>query len=152
MSKKYFYQCFFTGSWGSSNHIAHYNVRAFFMFSLSKNIFSESYAHTSIHTKKALNLKMKINIVLKTFPNKFKINLVPFRIFMQRFPIQKKNRWSSTWTQSHYREFLGLDLGRMDNFPAFIASKSFGLWNHHIPQMKWCILWHILMYQKYMKY
>ena len=41
--------------------------------------------------------------------------------------------------------------GQMANFPAFIASKSFDQWNHHIPQMKWYNFWHILMYQKYMK-
>ena len=34
----------------------------------------------------------------------------------------------------------------MADFPAFIASKSFDLWNYHIPQMKWHNLWHILMY------
>ena len=63
--------------------------------------------------------------------------------------------------QSHYREVprweifmeqelrFGLDLV---NFSAFIASKSFDLWNHHIPQMKWYNLWHILVYQKYMKF
>ena len=28
-----------------------------------------------------------------------------------------------------------LSQGRMADFPAFIASKSFDLWNHHIPQM-----------------
>ena len=66
--------------------------------------------------------------------------------------------------QSHYRQVpqweifmeqelrFGLDLGQMANFPGFIASKSFDLWNHHIPQMKWYDLWHILMYQKYMKF
>ena len=31
------------------------------------------------------------------------------------------------------------------NFPAFIASKSFDLWNQNIPQMKWHNLRHILM-------
>ena len=36
--------------------------------------------------------------------------------------------------------------GQMANFLAFIASKSFHLWNHHIPQMKWHNLRHILMY------
>ena len=46
---------------------------------------------------------------------------------------------------------FGLDLGRMADFPAFIASKSFDLWNHHIPQKCFYNLWHILMYQKYMK-
>ena len=57
--------------------------------------------------------------------------------------------------QSHYREvprweifmgqelIFGQDMGRMADFPAFIASKSFDLWKHHIPQMKWYILWHI---------
>ena len=73
---------------------------------------------------------------------------------------------SLTCSQSHYREvqrweiFMeqelrsGLDLGQMVTFPAFIASKSFDPWNHHIPQMKmkWYNLWHILMYQKYMKF
>ena len=39
-----------------------------------------------------------------------------------------------------------LSQDRMTNFPAFIASKSFDLWNHHIPQMKWYNLRHILMY------
>ena len=38
-----------------------------------------------------------------------------------------------------------LSQGWMADFPAFIASKSFDLWNHHIPQMKWHNLWHILM-------
>ena len=49
-----------------------------------------------------------------------------------------------TQSQSHYREVLrweifmeqelrfGQDMGQMANFPAFIASKSFDLWNHHI--------------------
>ena len=48
-----------------------------------------------------------------------------------------------SFKQSHYREVLrweifmeqklrfGLDLGQMANFSAFIASKSFDLWNHH---------------------
>ena len=35
---------------------------------------------------------------------------------------------------------------RMADSPAFIASKSFDLWNHNIPQMKWHNLRHILMY------
>ena len=39
-----------------------------------------------------------------------------------------------------------LSQGWMANFPAFIASKSFDLWNHHIPQMKWHDLRHIFMY------
>ena len=39
-----------------------------------------------------------------------------------------------------------LTQGRMANFPAFIASKSFGLWNHHIAQMKWHNLRHIWMH------
>ena len=38
--------------------------------------------------------------------------------------------------------------GRMANFPAFIASKSFDLWKHHIPQIKWHNLRHIS--KKYM--
>ena len=42
-----------------------------------------------------------------------------------------------------------LSQGRMADFPAFIASKSFDLWNHHIPQMKWHNLRQILMYKKY---
>ena len=41
-----------------------------------------------------------------------------------------------------------LSQGRMDDFPAFIASKSFDLWNQHIPQIKWHNFWHILMYKK----
>ena len=53
-----------------------------------------------------------------------------------------------TLAQSHYREVVWwdifmeqelrfrLDLGQMAHFPAFIASKSFDLRNHHIPQMK----------------
>ena len=57
--------------------------------------------------------------------------------------------------QSHHREvprweifmvqelIFWLDLGRMANLPAFIASKSFDLWKHHISQMKWHNLWHI---------
>ena len=65
--------------------------------------------------------------------------------------------------QSHYREVprweilieqelqFGLALGQMAGFPAFIGSKPFDLWNRHIPQMKWYNLWHILIYQKYMK-
>ena len=36
--------------------------------------------------------------------------------------------------------------GWMANFPAFIASKSFDLWNLDISQMKWHYLQHILMY------
>jgi hypothetical protein len=52
---------------------------------------------------------------------------------VQLFVLQK------VWKQSHYREVprweifmeqelrFGLDLGRMANFPAFIASKSFDL-------------------------
>ena len=36
-----------------------------------------------------------------------------------------------------------LSQGQMANFPSFIASKSFDLWNHHISQMKWHNLWHI---------
>ena len=35
------------------------------------------------------------------------------------------------------------DLGRMADFPAFIASKSFNLWNHDIPQKCFYNLWHI---------
>ena len=46
---------------------------------------------------------------------------------------------------------IGMDLGRMADVPAFIASKSFELWSHHIPQKCLYNLWHILMYQKYMK-
>ena len=41
---------------------------------------------------------------------------------------------------------FGLDFGRMADFSAFIASKSF---DHHIPQKCLYNLWHILMYQKY---
>jgi hypothetical protein len=64
------------------------------------------------------------------------------------------------WIQSHYRKVprwelfmeqelrFGLDLGRMADFPAFIASKSFDLWNHHIPQKCLYNLWHILTYIK----
>ena len=36
-----------------------------------------------------------------------------------------------------------LSQGRMADFPAFIASKSFDLWNHHIPQMKWHNIVHL---------
>jgi hypothetical protein len=36
--------------------------------------------------------------------------------------------------------------GRMVDFPAFIASNFFDLWNHHIPEMKWNNLWPILTY------
>ena len=39
-----------------------------------------------------------------------------------------------------------LSQGRMADFPVFLASKSFDPWNHHIPQMKWHNLWHILMH------
>ena len=39
-----------------------------------------------------------------------------------------------------------LSQGWMANFPAFIVSKSFGLWNHHIPQIKWHNLRHILIH------
>ena len=39
-----------------------------------------------------------------------------------------------------------LSQGQMADFPAFIASRSFDLWNHHKPQIKWYNLWHILMY------
>ena len=63
--------------------------------------------------------------------------------------------------QSHYREVprweifmeqelrFGLDLGRMAEFPSFIASKSFDLWNHHVSKKCFWYIWHILMYQKY---
>ena len=47
---------------------------------------------------------------------------------------------------------FGLDLGQMANFPAFIAAKSFDLWNNYIHQKFLYNLWHILMYQKYMKF
>ena len=40
-----------------------------------------------------------------------------------------------------------LSQGWMADLLAFIASKSFDLWNHHIAQMKWHNLRHILMYQ-----
>ena len=40
-----------------------------------------------------------------------------------------------------------LSQGQMANFSAFIASKSFDLWNHHIPQIKWHNLGHILMFK-----
>ena len=63
-------------------------------------------------------------------------------------------------TQSHYREVpqweifveqelrFGLDLGWMATFPAIIASESFDLLSHHIPQQCFYNLWHIFMYQK----
>ena len=56
----------------------------------------------------------------------------------------KSLKISYSFRQSHYREVprweifmeqelrFGLDLGQMANFPAFIASKSFDLWNHHM--------------------
>ena len=44
-----------------------------------------------------------------------------------------------------------LDLGRMADFPTFIASQSFDLWSHHTPQKCLYNLQHILIYQKYMK-
>ena len=47
---------------------------------------------------------------------------------------------------------FGLDLGRMADFSAFIASKYFDLKNHHMPQKCPYNLWHILMYQKCMKF
>ena len=67
--------------------------------------------------------------------------------------------WNYNQSQSHYREVprweifmeqelrFGLDLGRMANFPAFIVSKSFDLWNHHIPKKCFWSMWHILMYK-----
>ena len=55
-------------------------------------------------------------------------------------------------SMSVFSLYWQLSLGRMANFPAFIASKSFDLWNHHIPQMKWYNFWHILKYQKLMKF
>ena len=67
------------------------------------------------------------------------------------------------FAQSHYREVprweifmeqelrFGLDLGRMADISAYIASKSINLWNHDIPQKCLYNLWHILMYQKYIK-
>ena len=79
---------------------------------------------------------------------------------------EKKNLhfiWVSrllTTKQSHYREVprweifveqelrFGLDLGWMATFPAFIASESFDLLSHHIPQKCFYNLWHIFMYQK----
>ena len=66
--------------------------------------------------------------------------------------------------QSHYREVprweifmeqklrFGLDLGRMADFPAFIASRSFDLWNHHVSEKCFWYIWHILMYQKHIKF
>ena len=46
---------------------------------------------------------------------------------------------------------FGLNLGRMAEFPAFIASKPFDLWNCHIlKKCFWC-MWHILMYQKHIE-
>ena len=48
--------------------------------------------------------------------------------------------WAYSW---YHRQ---LSQGQMANFPAFIASKSFDLWNRHIPQIKWHNLLHMLMY------
>ena len=62
----------------------------FSCFHCQKIFFSKSYAHTSIHTKKAINLKMKTNIILKTFQNKFRINLVSFKIFRSSLFRKKK--------------------------------------------------------------
>ena len=42
-------------------------------------------------------------------------------------------RWE-VFTEQELRS--GLNLGQMANFPVFIASKSFDLRNHHIPQTK----------------
>ena len=59
-------------------------------------------------------------------------------------PWQSKASLSLELQQSHYREVpqwetfmeqelkFGLDLSRMANFPVFIASKYFDLWNHHM--------------------
>ena len=51
-------------------------------------------------------------------------------------------------SMSVFSLYWQLSLGRMANFPAFIDSKSFDLWNHHIPQIKWLNLRHILMYSE----
>ena len=48
----------------------------------------------------------------------------------------------------HILCILQLSQSRMADFPAFIASKNFDLWNHHIPQIKWLNLRHTLMYKK----
>ena len=48
-------------------------------------------------------------------------------------------------TEGVFSWYWQLSQGRMADFPAFIASESFDLWNHHIPQMKWHNLRHILM-------
>ena len=72
-------------------------------------------------------------------------------------PWQSKASLSLELQQSHYREVpqweifmeqelrYRLDLGQMADFPAFIASKSFDLWNHHIPQKCFNNLWYILI-------
>ena len=74
--------------------------------------------------------------------------------FHMKILLQSKLIWRPC-DQSHYREVprweifmeqklrFGLDLGRMADFPVFIASIYFELWNHHIYQMKWYNLWHI---------
>ena len=57
--------------------------------------------------------------------------------FIPRFHGSSMSVFSVYWQPSQ---------GRMANFPAFIASKSVDIWNHHIPQMKFHDMQHILMY------
>ena len=49
-------------------------------------------------------------------------------------------------SSSVFSLYWQISQSQMANFLVFIASKSFDLWNHHIPQMKWHNLRHILMY------
>ena len=62
-----------------------------------------------------------------------------FHIVIWKFPY---------FIHSLYSLYGQISQGRMANLPAFIASTSFHLGNHLMPQMKWHNLRHILTYQK----
>ena len=52
--------------------------------------------------------------------------------------LQESNRYAHGKRKDHER-MLGISAaqqGRMADFSAFIASKSFDLWNLHVPQIK----------------
>ena len=50
------------------------------------------------------------------------------------------------WKVHEHILYGQLSQGRLTSFPAFIALKFFDIWNHHIPQIKWHNLRHILIH------
>ena len=126
------------------------------------------------NTCTAINFSKRFNILIwKCILEKIRIILENFNIsaFSSKVCLQILLHYIVPFCSAHCRIsifcFLSTEDGRstsifllygqlsqdqMFNFPAFIASKSFDLLNHYIPQMKWYNLWHILMYQKYMKF